>query len=60
MTTTIRCLTHDGREYIIDIENYNPELINNQINDNNVTTVLLGDHILARITIKEIVPIKEN
>lgn len=50
-------LTHDGKEYFVDVNDYDPVELNNQLNDNQVNTVLIGDKILSRIAVKEVIPI---
>jgi hypothetical protein len=54
----LQILTHDGKEYNVDIENYDPVVLNSQLNDNQVNTVLIGDKIFSRISVKEVIPIE--
>lgn len=58
MISNLTILTHDGKEYSVEVENYNPIELNKQLNDNQLNTVLIGDKILSRIAVKEVVPIE--
>jgi hypothetical protein len=58
LISNLTILTHDGKEYLVEVENYNPIELNKQLNDNQVNTVLIGDKILSRITVKEVIPIE--
>jgi hypothetical protein len=46
--------THGGKEYEIEVESYDPVLMNDDLNNREINTVVIGDVILARIDIKSI------
>jgi hypothetical protein len=47
-------LTHGGREYEAEVTSYDPIKLNEDINNKEINTVLIGDVILSRIDIKAI------
>lgn len=49
--------THEGKTYNVTVEEYDAAALNQKLNDNNVNTVLIGDKILSRILVKEIIQI---
>jgi hypothetical protein len=46
--------THGGKEYEVEVESYDPIQMNNDLNNREINTVVIGDIILARIDIKSI------
>ncbi len=56
----VKVITHDGKEYDAEIENYDPVEMNILLNDNSVSTVLIGKNIHARINIKDIILISDE
>jgi hypothetical protein len=46
--------THSGKEYEINVEEYNPVEINENLNNREVNTIIIGDVIIARIDVKSI------
>jgi small nuclear ribonucleoprotein (snRNP)-like protein len=55
----VKVVTHDGKEYEAEIENYDPVEMNTLLNDQSVSTVLIGKNIHARINIKDIIFLEE-
>ena len=55
----LRVTTHSGDEDIVDVESYDPQALVNELNDNAVQSIILGDHIYARIDIKGVRPYEE-
>ncbi|MGR2746489.1 hypothetical protein [Bacillus sp. N6] len=52
---TIEVYTNNGSEkLVVQTEEYNPALLNQQLNDGEITTVLIGDNIYARFDIKRV------
>jgi hypothetical protein len=46
--------THGGKDYEVEVESYNPAQMNDDLNNREINTVVIGDVILARIDIKSI------
>jgi hypothetical protein len=55
----LEIICHDGSVYHVNVDEYNPMVINEQLNNNEVLTVAIGDKIFSRIDIKRIIPRKE-
>jgi len=55
----LHVLTHSGQDLKIEVETYDPVALNEQLNNNEVHTVLIGDNIFSRIDIKLVVPMTE-
>lgn len=51
-------LTHGGLEYEAIVEEYNAEQLNENLNSNEINTVVIGDIIISRIDVKAVVPVK--
>ena len=47
--------THDGKEYEVNVETYDPIALNADLNNNEVNTVVIGDVIISRINVKSVV-----
>lgn len=58
--TPVEIICHDGTTYETEIENYNPKEINEQINNNEELTIVIGKIIVSRIDIKRVVPKQNN
>ncbi|GAE27040.1 hypothetical protein JCM9140_3152 [Halalkalibacter wakoensis JCM 9140] len=56
MLVKITC--HDNEAYEINVDDYDPESINEQINNQEIITVKIGNMIFSRIDIKRVVPIE--
>jgi len=59
MKITIKVTTHSGDEDILTVDEFDPVEINDQLNDNELQSILIGDHIYSRIDVKNIKPISE-
>ena len=57
---TLKILTHSSGDYEATVESFDPILLNEQLNSNQINTVVVGDLILSRIDVKTVVPIKEE
>ena len=53
----IQVITHSGSEDVVFVDDYNPIEINEQINNSENITILLGQNIYSRIDIKSIKPV---
>lgn len=47
--------THDGKDYEVNVETYDPIALNAELNNNEVNTVVIGDVIISRINVKSVV-----
>ncbi len=56
----LRIITHSGNDYVTEVENYDPIQLNEQINNRELMTVVIGNQIISRIDIKNISPIVEE
>lgn len=52
--------THGSESFIVEVEEYNAESLNEQLNDNDINTVALGDLVISRINVKSVKPIQEE
>ncbi|MGH0967703.1 hypothetical protein ACQVQ4_26365, partial [Bacillus cereus] len=52
---TIEVYTNATEKLVVQTDDYNPVLLNQQLNNGEVTTVLIGDNIFARFDIKRVV-----
>jgi hypothetical protein len=55
----IRIITHGGDNYETEVESYDPIKLNDDINNTELNTVLIGDVILSRIDVKGVSKISE-
>ena len=46
--------THDGEVYEEEVEQYDPEELNEQINNESILTIVIGSRILSRLRIAEV------
>lgn len=51
---TLKILTHNSGEYQTEVETYDPIAINEQLNNMEVNTVVIGDLVLSKIDVKVI------
>jgi hypothetical protein len=56
----LRVLTHSGEDAVVEMENYNVAELNEQLNDNEINTVIIGDIIFSRIDVKLIKPLNKD
>jgi len=52
--------TNAGKVIEITTRDYDPIYLNEQLNNNNTITVVIGDYIFSRIDVKQVVPVKEE
>lgn len=52
--------THDDEIYTKEVEDYDAQKLNDEINNNEVLTVVIGDLIISRISIAKISVISEE
>ncbi|MCJ7840496.1 hypothetical protein MUB24_06090 [Lederbergia sp. NSJ-179] len=52
--------THGSESFIVEVEEYNAESLNEQLNDNDINTVVLGDLVISRINVKSVKPVQEE
>ncbi len=52
--------THDDEIYTKEVEDYDAQKLNDEINNNEVLTVVIGDLIISRINIAKISVISED
>lgn len=45
-------ITHSGKEYETEVDAYDPVQLNDDMNNMDLNTVLIGDVILSRIDVK--------
>lgn len=57
---TIRIRTHDREEFFEEVEHYNPQELNEQINNDSVLTIVIGQRIISRLKIAEISVVEES
>ncbi|MEG7342476.1 hypothetical protein V6E27_28425 [Bacillus cereus] len=54
---TIEIHTQGGLKHTVQTEKYDAQVLNEQLNSNDLITVLIGDFIIQRIDVKRILPI---
>ncbi|MGY3419111.1 hypothetical protein ACVWY4_005340 [Bacillus mycoides] len=59
-TTKLEVHTNSGKAIEIVTNDYDPIYLNEQLNNNNTITVVIGDYIFSRIDVKQVVPVKEE
>lgn len=59
-TKKIEVHTNGGKVIEITMNDYDPIYLNEQLNNSNTITVVIGDYIFSRIDVKQIVPMKEE
>jgi hypothetical protein len=60
MTMNITILTHDGLTYETAVEAYDAVQLNDDLNNGEINTVVIGDMIFSRINVKSVVPTAES
>lgn len=51
--------THDGDVFTEQVDEYNPHDINDQINDDSLLTIVIGNRIISRLKIAEVSVVSE-
>jgi hypothetical protein len=59
-TKKVEVHTNGGKVIEITTNDYDPIFLNEQLNNSNTITVVIGDYIFSRIDVKQIVPVKET
>ncbi|MEB8805071.1 hypothetical protein P4G82_25210 [Bacillus cereus] len=59
-TKKLKVHTNGGKEIEIITNDYDPIYLNEQLNNSNTITVVIGDYIFSRIDVKQVVPVKEQ
>lgn len=57
---TLRVKTHGREEFIVKVEDYDANELNEQCNNNALTTVCVGDVVISRINIESISIIEDE
>ncbi|MFC0271136.1 hypothetical protein ACFFIX_06680 [Metabacillus herbersteinensis] len=52
----LQVITHSGQDKLIEVVEYDPVILNDQINNNEINTILIGNEIFSRIDIKYVGP----
>ncbi len=52
---TIEIYTNTTEKLVVQTDDYNPVLLNQQLNNGEITTVLIGDNIFARFDVKRVI-----
>ena len=48
--------THSGKEYRVQVEEYSAADLNEQLNNERLNTVVIGDIVISRIDVKGVSP----
>lgn len=56
----LKILTHNSGEYETTAESFDPVTLNEQLNNQDVNTVVIGDLIFSRIDIKVVTKVNEG
>lgn len=59
-TKKVEVHTNGGKVIEITTNDYDPIYLNEQLNNSNTITVVIGDYIFSRIDVKQVVPVKEE
>ena len=59
-TKKVEVHTNGGKVIEITTNDYDPIFLNEQLNNSNTITIVIGDYIFSRIDVKQIVPVKEE
>lgn len=54
----VKILTHSSGEYEVTVETFDAVLLNDQLNQADLNTVVVGDKIFARIDVKLVTPVE--
>ena len=56
----VKVYMHSGEEYEIEVDEYNATELNEQRNDEIISSILIGDYSLSRINIRDVIPLIEQ
>ncbi|OOZ97604.1 hypothetical protein BHL51_18670 [Bacillus cereus] len=59
-TKKVEVHTNGGKVIEITTNDYDPIFLNEQLNNSNTVTVVIGDYIFSRIDVKQVVPVKRE
>ncbi len=59
-TKKVEVHTNGGKVIEITTNDYDPIYLNEQLNNSNTITVVIGDYIFSRIDVKQVVPMRED
>lgn len=48
--------THDNKVYEVEVSTYDAVTLNNELNNHEINTVVIGDIVISRINVKSVVP----
>lgn len=57
--TTVKIKMNDGQTFLVDIENYDPAALTEELNGNK-TFINIGDLIVQRYSVVHVTPTKED
>lgn len=52
--------THSGADDIVEVKSYNAKDMAEQMNDNDIQAIAIGENVYSRIDLKNIKPIKSS
>lgn len=52
--------THDGEKHEQIVDDYDAFALNEDLNDNELNTVVIGDLVVSRINVKSVIPISDT
>lgn len=55
----LKVSTHSSKDYEITVDVYDPVELNDKLNNSNINTVAIGDLIISRIDVKNIILVDE-
>ena len=56
----VKVYMHSGEEYEIEVTEYNAAELNEQRNNETISSILIGEYSLSRINIRDVIPMKEQ
>lgn len=57
----LKISTHSGTEVEVEVEEYNPQELVAELNDNqNGSAIALGEIIFSKIDVKQVIPVKDE
>lgn len=54
----LKITTHSGQILNAEVSEYNPEELNESLNNVDINTIVLGNVIISRIDVKTVVPVE--
>ena len=56
----VKVYMHSGEEYEIEVDSYDAAELNEQRNNETISSILIGDYSLSRINIRDVIPLIEQ